>query len=176
METSFGVASAKQRKESLRVPGENENALNSAKIIKNAFYVIIGLTGLIVGSIWIVKSAIIIAEVLGVSQLVIAITIVAIGTSLPELAISSVAAFKGQVDIAVGNAIGSNIFNTLLVIAIVAMVTPIPVAASQLKFEYVVMLLFTCAALPFMWSQFKLNRKEATVLLVGYFAFIYFLF
>jgi cation:H+ antiporter len=168
--------STKQRKESLDVPGQNRNAKNPTQIIKNIVYVIIGLAGLIIGSLWIVKSAVVIAGALGVSHMVIAITMVAVGTSLPELAISSVAAFKGQADIAVGNAVGSNIFNTLLVIAVVAMITPIPVATSQLKFEFVVMLIFTCAALPFMWSQFKLNRKEAIVLLTGYLIFVVCLF
>jgi cation:H+ antiporter len=168
-------SSAKNRQADATKNGE-VNPRNIKKLALNAFYVIFGLAGLVLGSYWMVQSAVVIASALGVSQMVIAITLVAIGTSLPELAISSVAAFKGEVDIAIGNAIGSNVFNTLFVIAIVAMLTPIPVKPELLKFEYVIMLVFTCSALPFMWTQFKLNRKEAGVLLAGYIVFIYFLF
>ncbi len=169
-------SSAKQRQEDATQNGENNNPRDIKKLSLNAFYVIVGLVGLVLGSYWMVQSAVAIAEAMGVSHVVIAITMVAVGTSLPELAISSVAAFKGEVDIAIGNAVGSNVFNTLFVIAIVAMVTPIPVKPELLRFHYVVMLVFTCSALPFMWTQFRLNRKEAAVLLAGYFAFIYFLF
>jgi len=169
-------SSAKQRQEDAAQNGENTNPRNIKKLTLNALYVVFGLAGLVLGSYWMVQSAVAIAEAMGVSHMVIAITMVAVGTSLPELAISSVAAFKGEVDIAIGNAVGSNVFNTLFVIAIVAMVTPIPVKPELLRFQYVVMLIFTCSALPFMWTQFRLNRKEAAVLLAGYFTFIYFLF
>lgn len=169
-------SSLKNRQEEAEKNGKDINPRNTKKLALNSFFVMIGLSGLVLGSFLMVESATVIAKALGVSEVVIAITLVAVGTSLPELAISSVAAFKGEVDIAIGNAVGSNVFNTLFVIAIVAMVTPIPVKPELLKFHYVVMLVFTCSALPFMWTQFRLNRKEAAVLLVGYFVFIYFLF
>ena len=168
--------SANQRQESLAINGNGKETRDRKRFVKNSLYVVMGLAALLLGSYWMVQSAVVIAEALGVSQIVIAITMVAVGTSLPELAISSVAAFKGEVDIAVGNVVGSNVFNTLFVIAIVAMVTPIPVKSELLRFEYIVMLIFTCTALPFMWTKFKLNRIEAGVLLAGYVVFIYLLF
>lgn len=167
---------AKHRKEQLEINGSGADQKSLKQRLLNAAYVILGLAGLILGSYWIVDSAVVIAEFIGVSHMVIAITMVAVGTSLPELAISSVAAYRGHVDIAIGNAVGSNIFNTLFVIAFVAIVAPIPVAQSLLSFEYVIMLIFTFLALPFMWTKFKLNRKEAAALLAGYLVFVYFLF
>lgn len=89
-------------------------------------YMIIGLVGLIFGGKWIVDGATAIATAFGVSQSIIGLTIVAIGTSLPELATSLVAAFKKQPDIAVGNIVGSNIFNIFFVLGLTAVISPLP--------------------------------------------------
>ncbi|MDQ3050347.1 MAG: calcium/sodium antiporter [Bacteroidota bacterium] len=94
---------------------------------KAIFFVFIGLAGLIAGGHWVVKSAIVIATGFGISQSLIGLTVVAIGTSLPELATSAVAAYKKNTDIAIGNVVGSNIFNIFWILGISSVIHPIPV-------------------------------------------------
>lgn len=174
----FRMAS-QQRKDGKKLRAEMEENENETKRrpIKRYFAMIFaGLAGLLLGSYWLVNSAVVIAETLGVSQVVIGITMVAVGTSLPELAISAVGAVRGHIDIAVGNAVGSNIFNTLFVIAAVSMVTTIRVDVHLLHFEYLVMLGFTLISFPLMRTGYKLNRPEALALLSGYSIFIAMLF
>lgn len=97
--------------------------------VRVALQLIGGLVGLIVGGKWIVDGAVFFASSLGVSESLIGLTIVAIGTSLPELATSAVAAYKKNVDIAVGNIVGSNIFNVFWILGMSAIVTPLPFSA-----------------------------------------------
>jgi cation:H+ antiporter len=128
---------------------------------------IAGLIGLKYGADFIVEGAVGIAETFGISQRVIGLTIVAIGTSLPEIATSLVAARRNQPDIAVGNVVGSNIFNILSVIGISGLVAaPIAVEQSSLYWDLPVMLLATFIALPLMWSGHRLNRLEGGILLL----------
>ncbi len=145
---------------------------DSRAVMKQMFYVAVGLVGLIGGSYFIVNAAEFIATYFNISPFVIGISIVAIGTSLPELAISAVGAARGRVDIAVGNAIGSNIFNTLFVIATVAVITPIPVDRSLLKIHYPFMVGFTLVSVPLLWTKFKLSRWEGALLFVAYLFFL----
>lgn len=144
--------------------------------IKNALLVIVGLTLLVGGAHLMVRSGIFIARRLEVSEIVIGITLVSVGTSLPELATSVVSTMRKESDISVGNVIGSNIFNILCVIGIVAMVAPLDVDKSLLFFELPVMLLFSFALIPLMKTGFVLNRIEGAILLVGYVVFIILLF
>jgi len=95
-------------------------------LIKAVAFIVLGLAGLTLGSKWMVDGAVKLAEVLGTSQSLIGLTIVAIGTSLPELATSAVAAYKKNTDIAVGNIVGSNIFNIFFILGISSVVTPLP--------------------------------------------------
>ncbi len=139
----------------------------------NIVYIVFGLVGLIGGSTMMVNSATQIAEQLGVPPIIIGMTLVAVGTSLPELAISSVGAYRGEVDLAVGNAVGSNLFNVLFVIAIVSIIYPIPVEPSLLKFDYLFMLGLTIAFLPMMISKFKITRLEGVLLIVVYGVFLW---
>ncbi len=139
----------------------------------NIVYIVLGLAGLIGGSTMMVNSATQIAEQLGVPPIIIGMTLVAVGTSLPELAISSVGAYRGEVDLAVGNAVGSNLFNVLFVIAIVSIIYPIPVEPSLLKFDYLFMLGLTIAFLPMMISKFKITRLEGVLLIVVYGVFLW---
>lgn len=110
-----------------KVTGDEENIeiklLSSGKA---AIFILGGLTGLIVGGKWIVDGAVKIAVFFDVSQSLIGLTVVAIGTSLPELATSAVAAYKKQADIAIGNVIGSNIFNTFWILGVSAVIRPLP--------------------------------------------------
>lgn len=158
--------------------GNELNKVSEIRVTKketllNSILIILGLAALLTGSYLIVKSAIVIAEALGVSQIVIAITMIAVGTSLPELVVSGLSAYRGHVDLAIGNVVGSNLFNTLFVIALVSMILPIPVDATLLRFEYPVMLGFTIIFLPMMRTGFVLNRWEGLALLIIYSGFIY---
>ena len=143
---------------------------------KQFLYIIVGLVGLVGSSYLIVQSAEYIAEYAGVSPFVIGVSIVAVGTSLPELAISAVGVARGRVDIAVGNAVGSNIFNTLFVIATVSVITPIPVDRSLFSLHYPAMLLFTLISVPMLRSGFRLSRWEGGLLLFLYFLFMFLIF
>jgi cation:H+ antiporter len=138
---------------------------------KNTLLIIFGIIGLAGGSKMMVDSAVYIARVLGVSELVIGMTIVAIGTSLPELATSAVAAVRGESDISVGNIIGSNIFNILFVIGIVSIIKPIPIPSHLLNFELIVMLAFSVALIPILLIKTGIQRYEGAILLSGYISF-----
>lgn len=111
----------------------------------------------------------------GYSDLFIGLTIIAFGTSVPELATSVVSALRGESDFSIGNVVGSNIYNVLAVIGLVALIVPIRVSPSTIGFEFPVMLGFTFGALGLMWYNDHISRVEGGVLLGGYFAFIYFL-
>jgi len=154
----------------------NKNHITKKTAVSYFFLVIIGLAILLSGSYLSIKSAIVIAKALGVSEIVIGITMVAVGTSLPELVVSGISAYRGHVDLAVGNVVGSNLFNTLFVIALISIVSPIPVDAGLLRFEYPMMLGLTIIFLPMMRTGFILNRWEGFALLVIYTGFIYFTF
>lgn len=142
------------------------------QVMKQLLFILLGLAGLIGGSYLIVQSAEFIAAYFGVSAFIIGISVVAIGTSLPELAISAVGAIRGSADLAVGNAVGSNIFNTLFVIAIVSVLLPIPVDRSLFTLHYPFMLAFTIISFPMMRSKFRLSRWEGVLLLLGYVIFM----
>jgi cation:H+ antiporter len=129
-----------------------------------------GLVLLVIGSRWLVNSAIAIAQVLGVSQLIIGLTIVAAGTSLPEVATSVVASMRGERDIAVGNVVGSNIFNILAVLGLASIFAPdgIAVPASALRFDIPVMIATAIACLPIFFTGNVISRWEG-ILFLGYY-------
>jgi cation:H+ antiporter len=139
--------------------------------------VIVGVGVLIGGSQLLVGSATDIAEHFGVSDLVIGLTVVAIGTSLPELATSFLAAFRGQRDIAVGNVVGSNLFNLMCVLGLTGLVAPdpVPVADSSLQVDFPVMLAATVVLLPIIWKGFEIRRWEGSVLIAFYVLYVAFL-
>lgn len=134
--------------------------------------VIAGLAGLIIGAQLMVHAAVTVAELLGVSKLMIGLTIVAIGTSLPELATSIVAARRDDADIVAGNVIGSNIFNMLCVLALVAVIQPIPVPAGSLHVDVPVMAVYSLLLVPIMLRGMVVTRGEGIFLVVGYIAFL----
>ena len=145
-------------------------------LLHNVLYILIGLTCLLIGSHILVKSAIFIAGRLGVSEMLIGLTVVAFGTSVPEMATSVVSILRKEADICVGNVIGSNIFNILMVIGSVALVKPLNVARETLFFEFPVMLLFSVALIPMIRGSLRVNRLEGCLLTAGYFVFIFLLF
>jgi cation:H+ antiporter len=135
--------------------------------------IVFGVLLLVAGAHWLVDAAVALARRLGISELVIGLTVVAAGTSLPEVAASLVAALRGERDIAVGNAIGSSIFNILLVLGITALLAPggIAVAQSVQNFDLPVMLAVSVACLPIFFTGYRIDRWEGAVFLAYYFGY-----
>lgn len=138
--------------------------------------ILVGIVGLGVGAELMVRSAVTIARYFGLSELVIGLTIVALGTSLPELAASVMSAWKGEMDISIGNVIGSNIFNTLFVLGICPVLRPLEVEPRLLRIDMPVMLGFSAALLPLCGVGRGLDRRRGILLLTGYLVFILTLF
>lgn len=141
--------------------------------LKNIVFILGGLALLILGSRWLVESAVTIARSFNVSELLIGLTIVALGTSLPELATSVVASFRRKQDIAVGNVLGSNIFNILAVLGIAGIVAPngIRVSDSVIQFNAPVAIAVAFACLPIFYSGKKIDRREGVLFLFYYLAY-----
>jgi cation:H+ antiporter len=139
--------------------------------------VVAGLALLVLGSRWLVGGAVAIAKLLGLSELIIGLTVVAAGTSLPEVASSVIAAIRGQRDIAVGNVVGSNIFNLLCVLGVAAAAAPggVPVAAPALAFDLPVMIAVAIACLPIFFTGHRIARWEGGLFLAYYLAYTLFL-
>jgi cation:H+ antiporter len=136
-----------------------------------------GLALLVVGAQWLVDAAVAFAHTLGVSELVIGLTIVAAGTSLPEVATSVMAALRGERDIAVGNVVGSNIFNILAVLGVSASAAPgdLTVAPAMLAFDIPVMLAVAVACLPVFFTGSQISRWEGALFLALYVAYTLYL-
>jgi cation:H+ antiporter len=145
--------------------------VGGGKLPVNILLIVVGLGLLLLGSRWLVGSAVEIATLFGMPQLVIGLTIVAAGTSMPEVATSVVAGLRGQRDIAVGNVVGSNIFNILAVIGITGVATPggITVSAGALSLDIPVMFAVAVLCLPIFLSHFSISRGEG-LLFMGYYA------
>jgi cation:H+ antiporter len=131
-----------------------------------------GLAGVLLGSHWTVEGATRVAQGLGMSEALIGLTIVAIGTSLPELTTSLFAALKGHADLAIGNIVGSNVFNLLFVLGVSATIHAVPVPVPRGRIDLLALALFSIILLPFGLTQKKLRRAEGAVLLAGYVAFM----
>ena len=135
---------------------------------KGIFLVAAGIGALVFGSQWLVDGAVDIARVYGVSERVIGISLVAFGTSLPELATSVIAAFRKQHDISVGNLLGSNIFNICCILGITSAFQPIPVSPATLDTDFIWMVIIAFAILPFFLYDSKLKRWEGLLLFAAY--------
>ncbi len=164
------------RREPAAIEAEFEAGLTSrvhtsGGVVRDVVFVIVGLVALVVGGRLIVDGAVGIATGLGLPEVVIGLTVVAIGTSLPEMATAVIAGLRGEPDLAVGNIVGSCIFNVLAVVGLTASVAPdaIPVAASVASFDLPVMVAVTVIALPIVLTGFVVRRWEGALLL-GYYA------
>ena len=136
------------------------------------FYLILGIIGLPIGATILVTNAELIARDFGVSETVIGLTLVAIGTSFPELATTAVAAVRKQADVALGNIIGSNMFNLLAIVGIAALVSPIPIAAHFLNFDLWVMLAASLVLIPFVLFRQNIGRIWGLSLTVIYLTYL----
>jgi len=144
---------------------------------KNAILIIVGLAMLVLGSQWLVDGAVAIAKYFGLSELVIGLTIVAAGTSLPELATSVMASIKGERDIAIGNIVGSNIFNIGAVLGLSSLVAPdgLPVAQSSLMTDIPVMIVVALICLPVFLANYTITRLDGVTFVVCYVAYVVYL-
>lgn len=146
----------------------------SRSLARDLLFVFGGIGLLVASSRVLVFSASGMARACGMSEAVIGLTIVAVGTSMPELATSVMAALRGQPDIAVGNVIGSNLFNLLCTLGPAALVRPLSVPAIT-NVDLWVMVAFAAGVLPLLWTSRKLQRWEGGVLLAGYLAYLWWL-
>lgn len=170
---------------SLRIAGsEKERTLQeyeraapgrSRSMWMDVLLIVIGLGLLVAGARAMVFGAVLIAEEFGISEAVIGLTIVAIGTSLPELATSVVAAFNGQGDIAIGNVVGSNIFNVLGILGIAAVARPL-ISLDVGLVSMAVMCILSLALLPLMRSGHRISRFEGVILLGAYLMYLIYLY
>ena len=156
-------------------PGEDLAGLGRAPTTTAAALGLVaaGTVGLVVGSDLLVAGAVEIARAAGLSETVIGLTLIAVGTSLPELATAIVAARHGHADVALGNALGSNIFNLLLVLGAFALATPLRLAPEVLRFDIWVMAGVTVAVIPIMLSGWRISRREGVLFLGLYAAYIW---
>ncbi|MBU1065596.1 calcium/sodium antiporter, partial [bacterium] len=146
--------------------------METGHLIKNTFLTVLGLAGLIVGGQLTVRGAIGLARTFGISEVVIGLTVVAIGTSLPELFTSVVAVIKKEDEISIGNIIGSNLFNTAFVLGVVPMIRPLSIDRGVIRFENLLMLFVTVLFSIFLFIGRSLSRLEGIILLLIYGFFI----
>ncbi|WP_143962420.1 calcium/sodium antiporter [Litoribacter populi] len=146
--------------------------IREASIWKSIGLILLGIAGLYWGSDLFVENSIVIAQTFGISDRVIGVTIIAIGTSLPELVTSVMAALKKHTDIALGNILGSNMMNILAIIGITAIVSPIEVSQIFLTNDFIWMLGFTIVLLPIILTKLRISRWEGALLVGGYIFYI----
>jgi cation:H+ antiporter len=127
-----------------------------------------GTAFLAIGARLMVFAAVTMAEFMGIDPVIVGLTIVAIGTSLPELATSVIGAIRKETDMSVGNILGSNMLNVLFVVGLVAVIQPLRVEAELLRIHFPIMLVFTAALFPIVWTHYQISRMEGGLLLAGF--------
>ncbi|NNU78865.1 calcium/sodium antiporter [Halovulum dunhuangense] len=151
---------------------EGAESFEGGPIWRSLLFFVVGLVLVILGARWLVAAAIDIATTLGVSETVIGLTVVAIGTSLPELVTTLVAAIRKQADIAFGNVVGSNIYNILGILGTVGVVIPLDVPDEIIRFDIWVVLAATAAMFLFTRTGWKITRGEGIAMLAAYGAYL----
>lgn len=171
--TLFAIV--KSRRDNSKTASASKSKVTSShhrgkQLAYNLGLIVLGLGMLVVGAHWLVDGAVAAAQSLGVSELVIGLTVIAVGTSLPEIATSVIASLRGERDIAVGNVVGSNLFNILLVLGLTALVAPtgVAVAPAVLRFDMLVMIAASVACLPIFFTGHRIDRWEGG-LFFGYY-------
>ncbi len=180
--TAFLIIQSRREKDAaVKAEYETEYATRAPRtgvqMLLNSVLAIGGLALLIFGARWFVDGAVGLARSLGMSELIIGLTIVAAGTSMPEVATSIIAALRGERDIAVGNVVGSNIFNILAVLGLTAMVAPegVPVASGMITIDMPFMIAVAVACLPIFLTGHTIARWEGVVFLAYYVAYTVYL-
>ncbi|GIU51845.1 MULTISPECIES: calcium/sodium antiporter [Shewanella] len=150
---------------------EDGLAVNTQSNWLSVVLIIIGISMLVGGGILFVDGAVAMAKSFGISEVIIGLTIVAIGTSMPELVTSIVAAMKGESDIAIGNVIGSNLFNILGILGVTALIHPI-LDSEISSIDWFTMIALAMVLLPFAYTGLRIGRREASFLVLSYLGYI----
>jgi len=157
----------------LLAEGDNLSAKASGNTMVNTALLIIGLVLLVVGGEMTINNGVAVAKIMGVSEVVIGMFVLAVGTSLPELVTSGIAAYKKETDLALGNIVGSNIFNSLVVLPAAAIIRPLPIPQGG-DWDLAVGGLFVLVIIPlFLFSNARLGRLAGIGLIAGYFFYLY---
>ena len=154
---------------------EEEGEIKLLSMPRSLIYIVLGGASIAVGGDMVVDSASRIAIDFGMSQTLVGLTIVSIGTSLPELVTSIVAARKNEVDMALGNAIGSNIFNFLMVLGIASAISPIAFITENI-IDIIILIVFSIVVWIMAWTKTKLNKGEGLIMLALYIAYAVYIF
>lgn len=154
---------------------DGEEEIKELSIVRSIIYIILGAAGIAIGGDLTVDSASRIATTLGMSQTLVGLTIVSIGTSLPELVTSIVAAKKHEIGMALGNAIGSNVFNILMVLGIASAISPIAFIQENV-IDIIVLLVFTLIVWIFAASKKRLDKFEGAIMLACYIGYSVYIF
>ena len=166
---------AKKSRRALQLAAEDIPVVSDAWL-KIIIMLAIGVIGLPLGANLLVEGAVNIAQRAGIDEAVIGLTMVAIGTSLPELATTVMAAYRKEADVAIGNVIGSNIFNLLGVVGVTSMITTLPVQDAFVMFDFWIMLASSLLLFPFIWFRIDLGKKWGALFLAAYTSYIWVLF
>jgi len=155
---------------------DNSKKFVSGKTTKNIIFIILGIIGVIAGAWFLIESSVVIADYLGIPAFIIALSIVAVGTSLPELVVSSMAAYRDESDIAIGNVLGSNVFNILMILGVAALFIPlnanVPVSITHLW----ILLAVTLVMFLILYTGHNISRIKGVFMLVIYSVFIWYTF
>jgi cation:H+ antiporter len=153
---------------------DNGRKIDTGKTSKNLLFIALGIIGVVAGAWLLIESSMLIAEFFGIPTFIIAISLVAVGTSLPELVVSSMAAHKNEHDIAVGNVLGSNVFNIFLILGFAALFIPLK-AIDFLPYLWI-LLAVSLIMFPILYTGNIISRKEGVFMLVIYSIFIWYSF
>lgn len=154
----------------------NSKKINAGKTTKNIIFIMLGIVGVVAGAWLLIESAVCFADYLGVPTFIIALSMVAVGTSLPELVVSSVASYRKESDIAVGNVLGSNVFNILMILGVAALFIPLKANTTESISHLWILLIVTLIMFPILYTKLKITRLEGVFLLGIYSVFIWYTF
>lgn len=172
---AYLIINVRTARKSGTIPDELENIQNPSRHgFLDAVMIVAGLALLVLGSTLLVDNAVVLARSFGVSDAIIGLTIVAAGTSMPELATSLIAAFRRQPDIAIGNVVGSNIFNIFGILGITGLVAPIAGSAIR-PLDFLMVIIFSVLLIPLIYTGRRLIRAEGGLLLLLYAGYLWFL-
>ena len=172
--TSWLIIRSRKQGKVLAAEKEVESGGESNSVFKDVILMVVGVSGLYFGAEWLIDSVVNIAESHNISEKLISVTVVAFGTSLPELVTSVMASIRKESDLSVGNLIGSNLFNILAILGITAMVEPVSVAESINNFDVYFLLAISALILPFMIFGKYFGRTKGIFLILFYAVYVYF--
>jgi len=152
------------------------NKYKEGKTQKNIIFIFLGIAGVVAGAWFLIESAVVIADFFGVPTFIIAISMVAIGTSVPELVVSSMAAYRNESEIAVGNVLGSNVFNILLILGTAALFIPLNANSSESIINLLILVGVTILIFPILYTGKIISKKEGVFMLFLYSIFIWYNF